>query len=845
MHPTDQTQTEELLEQSAWLRRLAKSLVADPGVAEDAAQQALVAAHQKQPGASRGWLGSVLRNALRQAQRSRMRRADHEAQAAAGAIDERSATETVALLETQRGVVEAVRRLDEPYRTTITLRFLEELPARDVARRMGVPVKTVHTRVERGLARLRVSLDQAYGGHSAWVAVFAPLAERAKGGALLGTLGSGGLLMGTIWKLGGTAAVLALLAVTAHRVANEPADPGLQLVVADGEGVRAASPPPSAERPSVTETVRTRAIVPDTAPADSLTVVASPVEPETFVGRVEDIDGNRIGGLDVVFEATTLDESEAGVDERTARCDANGEYEMELRPVRGRLKASGRGFATLIAPGISGELPPEPPVIVVGPEQSYAGRVVDTEGLSVSEAQVKVFLSEAMVGRLRLGLFGGLAPIASGRSDADGHFDLGSFGSQEDHRVTVTARGFMDHEFVLPPESKHDLQVELRRFQQGADMISGVVLDERGNPSEGARVSLGGTVTRTNALGEFVLDPKTSETRDRVTAVARGSLPASLDIAELSEGERQRLLLVLGGPPKVIMGTVLDVDGAPLANAPVWSFDAEFFGMETREFGDVSMLTTTNVEDLIAGRASPGIQTRTDENGQFELSGLLDHVYSLHALHPVTLESVRMERVPAGSNRVRLQFSGSEERARVCGRVIFRSGKPVTTAFIRVHRSIPRPGERPGHRSADQEFGAATDSQGRFVFEELAVRGTSLLLNGEGIGAAQTIALDQAEDFGDLEFVVSEMCHLRVTLSTDAELADAFEILDAKGQRLNLSFLSGSITLGSQAISFSEGASPLVQTDDSAATLVLFKGGSELRRVPLELQGGQVNEIQF
>ena len=51
--------------------------------------------------------------------------------------------------------------LDEPYQTTMLLRFFEDLPPRVVAERMGVPVETVRTRTKRACETLRARLARA------------------------------------------------------------------------------------------------------------------------------------------------------------------------------------------------------------------------------------------------------------------------------------------------------------------------------------------------------------------------------------------------------------------------------------------------------------------------------------------------------------------------------------------------------------------------------------------------------------------------------------------------------------------------------------------------------------
>ena len=68
------------------------------------------------------------------------------------------------------------------------MRFLRGQTPRQIGRALDVPVKTMHTRIERGLAQLRGKLDREFGGdRGAWVVAFAPLIDR--GGLSLG-LGS-------------------------------------------------------------------------------------------------------------------------------------------------------------------------------------------------------------------------------------------------------------------------------------------------------------------------------------------------------------------------------------------------------------------------------------------------------------------------------------------------------------------------------------------------------------------------------------------------------------------------------------------------------------------------------
>ena len=193
MHtPLTQTGLVDLLSHSAWVRRLAKSLVHDDALADDLTQEAWLAAlrHPPAPGLSpRPWLGQVLRNLVRMRFRGESRRRKREAAAqqdpAAAAACPDSPAQLVERVETQRALAGLVVGLAEPYRSTILLRYYEGLSAADIAARQSVPAGTVRWRLKTGLAKLRAELDRHHGGdRQRWLPVLAPLAlELPKTGA--------------------------------------------------------------------------------------------------------------------------------------------------------------------------------------------------------------------------------------------------------------------------------------------------------------------------------------------------------------------------------------------------------------------------------------------------------------------------------------------------------------------------------------------------------------------------------------------------------------------------------------------------------------------------------------
>jgi RNA polymerase sigma factor (sigma-70 family) len=165
-----------LLQETGWIRALARSLAGDVHLADDLVQDAWVTALGRPPAVDRpvrGWLATVLRHRLGEVRRERVRREGRE-QAAAREEALPSAHDVVERASVQRRLVEAVLELEEPYRTTLLLRFFEELPQREIARRMQTSTATVNSRLTRALEKLRVRLSRE-GGRTTWLQVLVPL----------------------------------------------------------------------------------------------------------------------------------------------------------------------------------------------------------------------------------------------------------------------------------------------------------------------------------------------------------------------------------------------------------------------------------------------------------------------------------------------------------------------------------------------------------------------------------------------------------------------------------------------------------------------------------------------
>ncbi|MBL8901034.1 MAG: sigma-70 family RNA polymerase sigma factor [Planctomycetes bacterium] len=162
---------EALLQRSEWVRALARRMLVGFDAAEDLAQDALVAALQRQAQDAsavpeRSWFAGVLRKRWRFELRSRRRRVARERRVARSELAPDTHAVVERASELQR-VVETVLQLDEPHRSAVLLRYFEELEPAVIAARLGLSEEAARKRVSRGLQELRKKLARREGGLAA------------------------------------------------------------------------------------------------------------------------------------------------------------------------------------------------------------------------------------------------------------------------------------------------------------------------------------------------------------------------------------------------------------------------------------------------------------------------------------------------------------------------------------------------------------------------------------------------------------------------------------------------------------------------------------------------------
>ncbi|MBL8841835.1 MAG: carboxypeptidase regulatory-like domain-containing protein [Planctomycetes bacterium] len=163
--------------QLAFVRRLAGGLVRDASAADDLAALTVAAALEQRPetgGAFRGWLRRVV---IRLATRDRLaqQRRDARERLVAAPEAQLDAATAAAQIELARRVTTLLESLAEPYRTTLWQRYFADLSPAAIAERDRLPLATVKSRLQRGLALLREQLDAAHGGRrETWAALLLP-----------------------------------------------------------------------------------------------------------------------------------------------------------------------------------------------------------------------------------------------------------------------------------------------------------------------------------------------------------------------------------------------------------------------------------------------------------------------------------------------------------------------------------------------------------------------------------------------------------------------------------------------------------------------------------------------
>lgn len=315
MSPPDPT--EPLLDHARFLRRLALRLVHDEGAADDVVQETWLAAlahPPRRPGPLRPWLARVARNAALKLGRRRARDRALAARLGEGAdgLDPGPG-------ELADALGRSVQALPQPQRRALFLRFTEDLPPREIARREGVPLETVKSRLKRALATLRARLDAEFPpDRRPWSAAGLALASLEPARAPIGVLG------------------VAMNAKLAAGIGIPLALAGAALWLYSERAPGAAAPSSATSPPRGSVVVGVDAA----APGSARLAISDPAPPPIVRGRVTDPEGAPIedalvyvGAREDPFDPEARVGSEAAWNDsrgRELRTDADGRFAARL-----------------------------------------------------------------------------------------------------------------------------------------------------------------------------------------------------------------------------------------------------------------------------------------------------------------------------------------------------------------------------------------------------------------------------------------------------------------------------------------------------------------------------------
>lgn len=852
---------ETLLAELAGIRRLARRLARDDHHAEELVQDTCLLALTRPPDRTAplsGWLGTVLRNLLRQQHRSALRRARYEQRAPVPA--HAPATDRLAEQRWQQEELAHALALVSPRsREVIRMRFFENLPPRAIAEALQVPVSTVNTRLVRGIQALRQQLQPR------------PPARRP-----LGVL----VLLRGLWQRPRGAPRAARAAALVALAAGGWWLPSWNLPTAR-ERLPGAHPTGAAQR-SAPSHVSLAPPVPERNAARRAPVAANrgfdglaafprfPVDaPGVLRGRALWSDGRPAAGIHVGLLRDGLPGE--GVAHHVPT-DADGWYELPdatwnapegALPVVREVRVQQSGHTTLFA-AVHDPDSSRTPTLLAATSRDVRGRVVTAAGQALAGAWITWQAPADLEARLAVPLDSSRRGAWQVQSARDGAFHLGGVPDVPAAQLVVQPLAGAAWSEPLRVGGDGDLTLTAPAAR-GDQILCGEVVDALGRGVGGALLERSGHVTTSRADGSFEL-PARDASGSILRVVAAGHQPLRWLLRPADEHSPLRLTL---GPPSLsLRGQLVDADGRARAGVRVWLRDPELLGaLHERPVvvehvmagfapeppplvaGESAALDTLRVQTSVA-RSDPTMGWawgETDADGRFQLDGLQDRAYVLSALDLASLEVIESEPIDAGSEDMRWTFPAAADGARERGQVVDENGRPVPRARVQLLHA-PARGEILGTSGRwlfqPQLLGpaVATDSFGRFELPAFHGPGWSLRIHHPDHLPLEmdAAALRAAEE----PLVLPRRSFLQVA-SDPLRATDRVEVRSSAGQLLAPFRLHHGEIDCSDGLALPGGGSGVVAVAPSVLTLHLIRGGVEVACQRVETQPGEVLPVDF
>ncbi len=848
---------ESLLEHADWVRGLARTLVRDPDRADDVVQETWLSALESPPRDAtnpRGWLGAIVRNAVRQRARSDERRSAREA-AAARTEAQSDTADLVARAALQRELVGHVLALEEPYRTTVLLRFFEGLEAIAIAERDAIPLSTVRSRLQRALELLRRRLDAEHGDRRAWMAALLPLTSAR--GLAPATAGSGtiAIVLGLAWKLSliaafacaiGWAAKSGMRAQSVEVVSTRSATevPTLEPVME----VHRTDRTPVARASSTQATKPTSARLPDEITAlGTITVRGLVIDPQgrpvpDLPLRVRELnvpypfeaDPIRIAGNPMLRwhwprgQGDTL-VADIATHGRTSR---DGTFELEMRGQTPLVELETDEWILIGDGRASGR---DERVHVAAPAITVSGIVVGEDGTPAAKACLSVSLSCEAMPDLPVALYGGNTWKSwTAESDDRGSFRFPAIASAGAASIVAKLGDLASESVRVPDHPADDVRVVLKRVSRPPrTILRGVVVDPNGAAVTGADVRLGENSCRSDEGGRFELGVSWVGEGTPLTATHPGHEAAVIEAFDqrfdLHSGGLDGIVLRLGGTPMTLGGRILDADGRPCA---AWNVDLE----DGTPFGSGS----GSVEGATVGRIPRQEMAKSDAEGRFLLEGLRSRPYRVRVWSERECLVLIGDSVDAGRQDLEFRIPRDGRIPSVRGGVVGQRGEPVTGADVSVSFTLSN---QNGAENFVRCKTVQTDSEGRFEIEDVPRRNAYLTVSSANLDEVRHFPIP-TEDGSEVHIQANVVCRFRVELRSD-DPADQFILLDEDGAKLFVTRYEMTFWDKDKSVPRGEKEFPVCRVSETAGTIVLLRGGVELRRQTIHLAGPDLQILQL
>lgn len=872
-------------QQVDWLRRLARSLVHDVSLAEDLVQETALAALQAPPvlsdGSPRPWLARVLQRRAADAARGARGRGDLVARREEEIRAKEAASSAEGLLhevETGKRLSELVLGLSEPTRSTMLLRFWEDLPPRKIARRQGVPIATVKSRLARGLERLRAELDHQSGGsRSSWLLAVLPMARNASSSATFTVLGG----IGMNAKVLSLATGAALIGGTLY-LAAPPSAPAEGPLAAEVE--EAASPGELMSPGASREAAGRQALVSTPAPGLSA-ASASPGGPEepssesplhSIEGQVLRADAVPLAG--VTIQGPGGDSARAGASTQagaTALSGAQGRFVLETTFTAGSLEAAPGGDWVTVRPGAFRAGSEDTPIVIVASAIDLGGAVVDDWGAPVPGIEVILDLPEDFVTRFNASQARSIRKDWRAITTDEGRFAMAGVPAVVGATLEATSMAGASTRIAAPMTSQDGLQIMLAEPPiPGDTRLTGRVLLANGTGAAGARIAMGDEMARADEVGRFEIDLARCGMVSELRAIAVGAQPATVvrpgDPVGIRMGWPDEVEVRLRLKSRSMTGVLVDAEGAPKQGARVWLHDPTEFGVlgayPVRAEGLAAGLDDPFEAARSRGRlrrsngapdesSATGVESSntmltfavTDDRGRFELVGLLDRSYVLNVLGPDLSFAFQTEPLRAGERGITLRVPEAGVYEEMRGRLVTRRGDPLPGVFVTpwvtaLSKDLSVQG---GSSSVTRFFyggGARSDAEGRFTLRNMPKQHLNFWVAGEGV-TPLSVAIEEIDDPVDFEIEMAARIEVSVqimdlSLGIDGVTAQGF---DGSSQDILRLYADGSSNM--QRLPIESGRTGVFALTTDADTITLMRGTEPVEVIPLEGDSEEVQEI--